>query len=60
MLERYRGEDAGDLERSELDVLVGNWACLNAPGRKNWKINSRILMEEIEMDEELVQSDVMG
>ena len=29
-----RGEDAGDLKISELEVLVENWTCLNAPGRK--------------------------
>ena len=34
VLEWYRGEDAGDLKRSELDVLVENWTSLNAPGRK--------------------------
>ena len=34
VLERYRGEDAGELKRSELDELVANWACLNVPGRQ--------------------------
>ena len=29
VLERYRGEDAGDLKRSELDELVENLTCLN-------------------------------
>ena len=33
VLGRYRGEDAGDLKRSEFDVLVENWTRLNAPGR---------------------------
>ena len=33
VLGRYRGEDAGDLKRSELNVLVETWTCLNAPGR---------------------------
>ena len=46
VLERYRREDAGDLKRSELDELVENWTCLNAPGRKFWKIDSKILMDE--------------
>ena len=32
VLEEYRGEDAGDLKRSEVDVLVESWTCLNAPG----------------------------
>ena len=31
VLGRYRGEDAGDLKRSEFDVLVENWTCLNDP-----------------------------
>ena len=26
-----RGDYAGDLKISELDVLVENWTCLNAP-----------------------------
>ena len=70
VLEPYRGEDARDLKRSELDELVENWTCLNAPGRKTWKINSKIVMDEksrktwksnqkIVMDEELVQKIVM-
>ena len=46
MLEWYRGEDAGDLKRIELDVLVENWRDLNGPGRKILKNNSKILMEE--------------
>ena len=32
VLGRYRGEDVGDLKRSEFDVLVENWTRLNAPG----------------------------
>ena len=46
VLELYRGEDAGDLERIELDALVGNWVCLNVLERKIWKINPKILMDE--------------
>ena len=30
MLDWYRGEDAGDLKRSELNELVENLTCLNA------------------------------
>ena len=30
VFEWYRGEDAGDLKRSALNELVGNWTCLNA------------------------------
>ena len=29
VLEQYRGEDAGDLKRSELKNLVENRTCLN-------------------------------
>ena len=29
-----RRKDAGDLKRSELNELVGNWTCLSAPGGK--------------------------
>ena len=46
VLERYQGEGAGDLKKNELDELVENWTCLNALGRKIWKINSKILMDE--------------
>ena len=70
VLEWYRGEDAGDLERIELNILVENWRYLSDPGRKIWKINSKVLMEEkswktlksnqkVVMDEELVQNGVM-
>ena len=70
VLERYRGEDAGDLKRSELNELVENWTCLNALEREMWEINPKILMNEkswktwksnqkIVMDEELVQNIVM-
>ena len=45
VLERYRGEDAGDLKRSELDELVENWTCLNALERKILKIDLKILMD---------------
>ena len=34
VLERYRGEGAGDLKRSELDELVESWVCLNALKRE--------------------------
>ena len=70
VLERYRGDDAGDLKRSELDVLVENWTCLNALDRKFWTINPKILMGEkswntwksnqkIVMDGEWVQNCLM-
>ena len=41
------GAVSGDLKRSEVDELVENWTCLNAPVRKIWKINPKILMDEI-------------
>ena len=37
VLERYRGEDARDLKRSELNELVEIWTCLNALERKIWE-----------------------
>ena len=69
-LERYRGEDAEDLKRSEVNELVENWTRLNALERKIWKMNPKILMDEkswtswksnqkIVMDDELVQNIVM-
>ena len=55
-MEWYRGDDAGDLKRSELNELVENWTCLNAFEEKIWKsdqkdvmndeINPTILMDE--------------
>ena len=50
VLERCRGVDAGDLERIELEVLVGNWRYVNNPDRKILKIDSVILMEEKELE----------
>ena len=41
VLERYRGEDAGDLKRSELNELVENWTCLNALRGKFGKLIRR-------------------
>ena len=54
VLEWYRGEDAGDLKRSELNELVENLACLNALEWKIWKSDQKIVM-----DDELVRNDVM-
>ena len=54
VLEWYRGEDAGDLKRSELNEMVENLTCLNALEREIWKCGQKIVM-----DEELVQDDVM-
>ena len=46
MLEWYRGEDAGDLKRSELNVLVENLSCLNAFVGKIWKSDHKVLVDE--------------
>ena len=62
-MERYRGEDAGDLKRSEVNKWVEVRTCLHVLERKIWKINQKIQMDEktwkrsqkIVMDEELVQ-----
>ena len=74
-MERYRGEDAGDPKRSELNELVENWTCLNALERNIWRIIPKIVMNEElvqngvmneelvhngVMDEELVQNGAMG
>ena len=64
MLEWNRGEDAGDLKRSELYELVENLTCLNALERKVWKSNQKVVKDDkinqkIVMDEELVQNGVM-
>ena len=42
VLERYRGEDAGDVRRSESNELIENWACLIALKSKIWNINPKI------------------
>ena len=64
VLEWYRGEDAGDLKRSELNALVETLACLNDLVAKTWKSDQKVVMDdEISqknvMDEELVQNGVM-
>ena len=42
----YRGEDAGDIKRSELNEWIENWTCLNALERKICKINPKLLMDD--------------
>ena len=54
VLEWYRGEDSGDLKRSELNELVENLTCLNALERKNWKSDQNDVM-----DVNLIQKGVM-
>ena len=41
VLERYRGEDAGNLKRSELNELIQNSTCLNAREGKFGKVIRR-------------------
>ena len=64
VLERYRGEDAGDLRRVE---LVEKWTCLNVLEKDFFNSDPKILTEEkswrtwksnqnVVMDEELVQN----
>ena len=65
VLDWYRGEDAGDLKKSELIELVENWTGLNALERKIWKSNQNVVMDEelvqnVVMSEELVQNVVMN
>ena len=68
VLERYRGEDAGDLKRIE---LVETWRCLKILEKEMSKSNPEILTEEkswrtwksiqnIVMDEEFLKNFVMG
>ena len=64
MLERYRGEDAGDLKRNDLNELVENLTCVNTFEVKTWKSNQKVVMDDklhqkIVLDEELVQNGVM-
>ena len=41
VLDWYRGEDDGDIKRSELNELVDSLTCLNALEEKIWKIIRR-------------------
>ena len=60
VLDWYRGEDAGDLKRSELNELVENLICLNALVGEIWKSNGKIVTDQNSvMNEELVQNSVM-
>ena len=67
----YRGEDAGDLKRSELKELVENLTCLNALERKIGKVIRRSLRmrkvgklgkssQKIVVNEKLVQYGEMN
>ena len=71
VLEWYRGENARDLKRSELNELVENMMCLNALAVRIWKSNQKIVTVEksqnfwksnqkVVMNEELVQNGVMN
>ena len=46
VLEGYRGEDAGDLKRIELNELVVNMTYLNAFEGKFWKSDPQIVTDE--------------
>ena len=46
VLDWYRGEDAGDLKRRELNELVENLTCLNAFEGKIWKSNQKVVMDD--------------
>ena len=67
VLEWYRGEDAGDHKRSELNELnelVQNLTCFNALERNIWKSDQKVVTDDKinqndVMDEEVVQNDVM-
>ena len=64
VLEWYRGADAGDLKRSELNELLENLTSLNALEGKFWKSDQKVVMDgKINQNgvvgEELVQNGVM-
>ena len=70
VLDWHRGEDVGDLKRSELNELVENLTCVNALEGKVWKSDSEVVTDEKSwktwksnqnsvMNEELVQNGVM-
>ena len=46
VLEWYRGEDAGDLNCSELNELVENLTRLNALEGKIWKSDPKVVMND--------------
>ena len=46
VLEWYRGEDAGDLKRSELNELVEHLTCLDALEEKIWKSDQKVVTDE--------------
>ena len=70
LLDWYRGEDAEDLKRSEVNELVENMACLSALAGKICKSNPKIVTDEkswkewksnqkIAMNEESVPNSVI-
>ena len=64
VLEWYRGEDARDLKRSELNELVEKLTCLDAFEEKIWKSDQKVVMEEkfnpkLVMDGKLMKNFVM-
>ena len=46
VLDWYRGEDAGDLKRSELNYLVENMTCFGALEGQIWKSNPKVVRDE--------------
>ena len=44
MLEWYRGEDARDVKKGELNELVEKWTCLNALEGKIWKSDQKVVV----------------
>ena len=71
VLDWYRGEDAEDLKRSELNQLAENLIRLNTLDGKIWKSYKKVVMDEKSwkfgknnqdsvMSEELVQNNVMN
>ena len=50
VLDWFRGEDAGDIKRSELNELVGSLTCLNAFEVKIWKSTQKVVTDEKKLE----------
>ena len=58
-MEWYRGEDAGNLKRSELNEVVENLTCLNAFEVKIWKSDEKVVMDD-KFNQKMVMNENSG
>ena len=58
-MEWYRGEDAGNLKRSELNEVVENLTCLNAFEVKIWKSVQKVVMDD-KFNQKMVMNENSG